>query len=277
MFRILPILLVFAISVSATVFSPRALAGGKKPAAGSDAAGTGQPDAKAVDISEVKKDLLVLSDGKKHYIAIIPFGDFYTHFYYGDGKRFYAQRVSGGGADGKEGWDRIFWEPRVKAPWQGGVGFAKGKYTVQCGDRATELHPLEAEEQTKLLEAASFFGPLWLHQAYSLARDNKGNYYFVDRLREPENNKSFRLYAGTRGNLKLLKMTNVVSDSQGDIFTTKKGELRLVLDRKKPTWFAGKAETELINLPLDDNRMMIYTDLGVYSGQRLGTPCDDLL
>jgi hypothetical protein len=272
MLRILPILASFAMLLPAPV-----LAAGKKPAAGTEAAGPKQPDANAVDISEVKKDLLVLSDGKKHYIAIIPFGDFYAHFYYGDGQHFFAQRVSGGGANGKEAWDRIFWEPRVKAPWQGGVGFAKGKYTVQCGDRATELQPLAADEQTKLLDAAAFFGPLWLHQAYSLSRDNKGNYYFVDRLREPENNKNFRLYAGPRGNLKLLKMTNVVSDSQGDIFTTKKGELRLVLDRKKPSWFQGKAETELINLPLDDNRVMIYTDLGVYAGQRLGTPCDDLL
>ena len=77
--------------------------------------------------------------------------------------------------------------------------------------------------------------------------------------------------------LSILKMTNVVSDSQGDIFTTKKGELRLVLDRDHPSWFAGKNETALLNLPLEDNRIMIYTDLGVYAGQRLGTPCDDLL
>jgi hypothetical protein len=33
----------------------------------------------------------------------------------------------------------------------------------------------------------------------------------------------------------------------------------------------------LISLPLDDNRVLIYTDLGVYAGQRLGTPCDDLM
>jgi hypothetical protein len=32
-----------------------------------------------------------------------------------------------------------------------------------------------------------------------------------------------------------------------------------------------------LNLPLEENRIMIYTDLGVYTGQRLGTPCDDLL
>ena len=29
-------------------------------------------------------------------------------------------------------------------------------------------------------------------------------------------------------------------------------------------------------LPIDDNAVMIYTDLGVYTGQPLGTPCDDL-
>ena len=259
------------------VLSPPALAGEKRPSVGADQATAHDPDASAVDISEVKKDLVVLSDGKQHYIAVVPFGDFYTHFYYGDGKRFYAQRVASGGREGTEAWSRTFWEPRVDALWKSEVQFRAGKHSVQCGERATELKPLDADEQAKLLATASFFKPLWAHQAYSLARDNKGTYYYVDRLREPENNKNFRLFAGTRGNLKLLKMTNVVSDSQGDIFTTKKGELRLVLDRKKPSWFAGKAETELIGLPLQDNRIMIYTDLGVYADQRLGTPCDDLL
>jgi hypothetical protein len=232
----------------------------------------------AVDVSDVKDKLVVLSDGKQHYLAVVPFANnIYTHLYYGDGKRFYAQLVSGGGSVGTTQWDRVFWEPRVSAPWQGAINFKDDKYAVQCGDRATDFTPLGADEQAKLLGSATFHKTLWTHRAYSLARDNKGTYYFVDRLREPEDNRSFRLFAGPRGNMKLLKMTNVVSDSQGDIFTTKKGELRLVLDRKHPSWFAGKAETELINLPLEDNRMLIYTDLGVYAGQRLGTPCDDLL
>ena len=67
----------------AMMLSPLALAGGKKPAAGAQGNAENQPDASAVDISGVKKDLLVLSDGKQHYIAVIPFGDFYSHFYYG--------------------------------------------------------------------------------------------------------------------------------------------------------------------------------------------------
>lgn len=253
------------------LLSPVALAKDKAPPAGA------APEDPIVDISEVKDKLQILSDGKQHYIAVEPWGESDKHLYYGDGKRFYAQRVGSGGREGHEAWDRTYWEPRVNAPWQGGVGLRKGKYQVQCGNRATELKPVEADEQAKIIADAKFFGPLWKYRAYSLARDNNGTYYYVDRPREPENNKAFRLFAGPRGNLKPLKMTNVVSDSQGDIFTTKKGELRLVLDKKRSVWFAGKTETELVSLPLEDNRIMIYTDLGVYAGQRLGTPCDDMM
>jgi len=254
---------------------PVALAKDKAPTA---AAATDEPAQPTVDISEVKDKLQILTDGKQHYIAVEPWGESDKHLYYGDGKRFYAQRVGSGGREGHEAWDRTYWEPRVNAPWQGGVGLRKGKgHQVQCGNRATELKLVEGDERAKIIADAKFFGPLWKYRAYSLARDNKGTYYYVDRPREPENNKAFRLFAGLRGNLKPLKMTNVVSDSQGDIFTTKKGELRLVLDKKRSVWFAGKTETELVSLPLEDNRIMIYTDLGVYAGQRLGTPCDDMM
>ena len=106
---------------------------------------------------------------------------------------------------------------------------------------------------------------------------NLGDVNYIDSSGLGEMVSAYTTARNQGATLKLLKMTNVVSDSQGDIFTTKKGELRLVLDRKKPSWFTGKAETELISLPLEENRIMIYTDLGVYAGQRLGTPCDDLL
>jgi hypothetical protein len=252
------------------LFSPAALAKGK--------AAPATPEEPTVDISDVKDKLQILSDGKQHYIAIEPWGQDQKHFYYGDGKRFYGQRTHSGGREGNEAWDRTFWEPRVGALWQADVALKKtGVYQVLCGKRTTELKLVEGEERAKIMDGASFYDPLWKYRAYSLARDDKGVYYYVDRPREPENNKAFRLFSGPRGNMKPLKMTNVVSDSQGDIFTTKKGELRLVLDKKRSVWFAGKAETELTSLPVEDNRIMIYTELGVYTGQRLGTPCDDLM
>jgi hypothetical protein len=256
----------------ALLFSPLARAKDKTPPP------TAEPEEPALDVAAVKDKLEVHTDGKQHYLVVYPWDPNYGHLYYGDGKRLYLQRGSSGGRSGTEAWDRTFWEPRVPALWQGGVGMRKGESVqVQCGKRKTELKPVEGEEKDKLLAGAKFHEPLWKYRAYALARDEKGVYYYVDRPREPENSKAFRLYAGPRGNLKPLKMTNVVSDSQGDIFTTKKGELRLVLDKKQSKWIAGKKETELVSLPIEDNRIMIYTDLGVYAGQRLGTPCDDMM
>jgi hypothetical protein len=69
-------------------------------------------------------------------------------------------------------------------------------------------------------------------------------------------------------------MTNVVSDSAGDVFATKSGELKLVLGKKEASWVQGKKAKDLILLPLEDNVQLIYSELGVYTGQPLGTPCD---
>jgi hypothetical protein len=257
----------FIIACSLLLSSP-SFAKGKAAAAA--------PDEPTLDIAGFKDKLQVITDGKGHYVVVDPWGDEKRTFY-GDGKRFHAQRVSTSSRQGNEAWDRTFWEPRVNALWKGGVGLKAGNYKVQCGDRVTEMQLVGAEEASKLLDSATFHGPLWQYRAYALARDDKGTYFYVDRPREPENNKAFRLFSGKRGSMKPLKMTNIVSDSLGDIFTTKRGELRLVLDLKKPLWVEAKSKTELSRLPVEDNVVMIYSELGVYAGQRLGTPCDDLM
>ena len=79
-----------------------------------------------------------------------------------------------------------------------------------------------------MLEAATFYKFRWNRMAYKLARDEKGTYYFVDHLREAK--RDFHLWVGPRGAMKQQQMTNIVSDSVGDIFATKSGELRLVLN-----------------------------------------------
>jgi hypothetical protein len=235
------------------------------------------PAEPVVDVVAVKDKLRILTDGKKHYLALIPFDDSgWTHVYYGDGKTFHALRIIGSGASGKESFDLTFWEPRVKARYQASVEFRGGKYGVQCDTRKTELTAVPEPESTAMIAGATFHKPLWRFRAFALARDDRGNYYYVDRQREPEDSLNFRLFSGPRGSLKPLKMVNVVSDSEGQIFSTKAGDLRLVLDRKEAAWVKGKARTKLTPLPIEDNAALIYTDLGAYTGQRLGTPCDDL-
>jgi hypothetical protein len=230
----------------------------------------------AVDISSVKSKLKIVGDGKGHYLALVPFEISDSFLFYGDGKTFWQMRPYGGGADGTKSFDRVFWEPRVVEGYKAQLSFRDGKYQVQCDKRITDLKPVEAAELAGMLDKARFVKPRWNHRAYALARDDKGNYFYVDRVREPEELKSFRLYAGPKGRMKLQKMTNVVSDSEGDIFATKTGALRLVLDKSELYWIQGKHRQKLTLVPVEDNHVMIYSDLGVYTGEPLGTPCDDL-
>ena len=234
-------------------------------------------DPDAVDIAPLRADLKVLHDGHGHYLALVPFGPTSVPaFYSADGKVFHAQRLQGGGSSGTESFDRTFWDPRHPSGWQRSIGFRDAKYHVQCGERATEFQPVAAAERERLLTTAAFRTHAWKRRAYALARDLKGRYFYVDTGNVPKFAKAFQLWAGPRGDMKKLPMQNVVSDSGGDIFATKTGTLRLVLDRTESLWVANGKEEKLIVLPVEDNGALIYSDLGPYLGLRLGTACDDL-
>jgi hypothetical protein len=231
---------------------------------------------KTLDIKPVKDKLLVLADAKKHYVVINPTEISDDFFFYGDGKTFWGQRTFGGGRDGDTSFSRNFWEPRGKNGNGASFDWRDGKYTVYCQERKTELKPVSDAEKKKILDGAIFNAPRWKHRAYALARDKMGVYFYVDRQREPEDSKVFRVWSGMKGAMKPQKLTNIVSDSEGDIFATKTGSLRVVLDKHESLWVQGEKEQKLIMLPIEDNAPMIYNDLGVYTGQPLGTPCDDL-
>jgi hypothetical protein len=71
-------------------------------------------------------------------------------------------------------------------------------------------------------------------------------------------------------------MTNVVSDSAGEIYATKSGDLKIVTEGNsgKAYWKKGQAKNELIVLDLYANRYLIYRELGIYG--QIGALCDDL-
>jgi hypothetical protein len=232
----------------------------------------------AEDISAAKKDLVVLTDADGDvYVLENKWGDEHWAFF-GDGKVMYRLRVFGGGSDGTTGqFDYTFWSPRTDRGFIGRDG--KGAYYVTCDDgtdaESFPLTKLPDADGKKILDGASFRKPLWKRQAQALARDDAGNYYYVDRMRDDYGGKGHRIFAGPKGGMKELPMTNVVSDSVGEIYATKKGELRFITDPNKAVWIKGTVKTELTIIPIEDNIAMIYGDLGVYDGS-LGTPCDDM-
>lgn len=241
-------------------------------------AGPGGPVDKAAQLHPALDKFVLLTDGKSHYVAIVPFDSGEDTFFYGNGKRFFSVPVRGGGSSGNERFNRVFADPRyyIQFTQQSDLTFDKGKYTVTCGKTTTPLQVVDTKTAGPLLAAATFEPSPRKRQAYALARNSNGVYYYVDQGRSPETSKNFRLFIGPKGALKLQQMTNIVSDSEGDVFSTKTGSMRLVIGKKEPTWIAGKQSTTLLPVPIEDNLAMIYTELGVYAGEPMGTPCDDL-
>jgi hypothetical protein len=230
------------------------------------------------DISKVKQDLVVLTDDDGDIYVIEGVWGSEHYVFFGDGKVMYRQRIFGGGADGTTGRvDYTFWAPRSDRGEIGRNG--KGEYYLSCGRgkdvETITLRKVPDADAKKVLDTATFRKPFWKRQAQALARDDSGNYYYVDRMRDEHGGKGHRIFAGPKGGMKELPMTNVVSDSVGEIYATKKGELRFVTQPNKATWIKGSAKTELTIIPIEENIALVYGDLGVYDGS-LGTPCDDL-
>jgi hypothetical protein len=238
----------------------------------------------------------VCTDGKSHYVVIAPSDKQSTQLYYGDGKLFHRVPLPPWVLSGDS-----FFEPRFfakgKNPSFRGLDmrmFAsidhdakKGTCSASCGERKTELTILGDDAKKALLGKATYEAPLHKRAPHHLARDNDGRYFYVDKGNTSETEKNFRLYVGPKGAMKLQKMTNAVADTEGEIFTTKTGSLRYVTDRANPpTWIQGKKKTTLTVVPIEgkdpksdepvNNYQLIYNELGVYLGEKLGNPCDDL-
>ena len=234
------------------------------------------PPGEIVSIAEVRDELAVLqANGGAHFIAIVPMKLGSDHFYFGDGARMHQQRAFSGGANAAEkSFSRAFWDPRTNHRAE--IALRGGTWTLTCGKRKTVLEEASEADRARVLDG-HFLQPLWKRVAYALARDKRGNYYYVDRIRDDPGTKGFRLFVGPKGRLKPTKLVNIVSDSEGDIFSTRKGELRLVVDKNATTWHKGKQTTQLTTVPLQANVYLIYAELGVYDGEPLGTPLRLLL
>jgi hypothetical protein len=251
----------------------------------------GQANSGKIDLAEKKANLRVLTDGANHFIVVEPDEPYGAHFYFGNGRVMNQCRVFGGGKNGTESYDVSLWDPRFLRG--NGVSFTmreSGKvFELACGERKTTFKPATDDESKKVLESGSFIGPAWTRLPERLLRDDRGNYYFVDRFRATDrtDRRDFRLFVGPRGKMTQMPLKDIVDDSEGMIFSTKNGSLRLVFAAprdeagraKQFLWISEEKSIPLTDVPLDNsiNGRLVYLDLGPYAGQRLGTPCDDLM
>lgn len=228
----------------------------------------------------------VCTDGKGHYVVVTPHEQKNTQLFYGDGKAFVQVAESPFGVSGTSFLEPRFFNKGANSNFRGQdfrvfseveLDAEKKTCAVRCGERTTPWTWVEPEQAQKVLLGAKYEKNPQKYEPYALLRDTDGNYYLVEKGFHPEDEKSFRVYVGQKGSLKRQEMKDIVSDSEGQIFSTKKGELRLLVDRSQaPMWIVGsKKKVELKVVPITENLPMIYNELGVYTGARLGTPCDD--
>jgi hypothetical protein len=192
-----------------------------------------------LDAGAFLDSLRLLTDGQGHYVAYDPERPYGDQLFYGNGKTFARVPTSGGGKSGTERWNANFWDPRAYgtslSPPSIDMKDSGKTFTVTCAKRTTALNPVAPEEAAKLLAGATFTEPTWTRMPERLLRDDTGIYYFVDRYRTREraDRRDFRVFLGQRGNMVQMPLKDIVDDSQGMIFATKTGNLRLITARPR--------------------------------------------
>ncbi len=197
----------------------------------------------------------------------------------GDQKGMYQQRIIGMSRQDKNvEWN--IWAPRVRHMNQASVEENDKGATLTCEMKEGHyvkkpLTQLPADQAKTFLEHTPLHPPLWQRVSHLLGRDDDGVYYFVDELREEFGGNGFRVFIGLKGQMKEVPMKNVVSDSAGEIFATTSGDLKIVTGEKgKAYWKKGGKKEDLTLLEPQDNRYLIYSELGIYGS--IGTVCDDM-
>ena len=241
------------------------------------------PKPQAIDIKPFKDKLQIYVDAKGGTYAVLHEPDQVKRVFYGaSAKTLYAQIIIGGGADG-DAWNISTWAPRVRELRPGSISrLHDGTVMKQCdGLDEAALTLLTGDKAKAVIDKAQFMSPAMMRHAYLLARDDNGVYYYVDAIRgggEDYHGRVHRGIVGRKGAMKQMPLTDMASDSAGDVFSTKTGSLRLVRNRdsEKITtmWVKGDKRSELVWLDLDVNSHLIYSDLGIYTF--LGTICDGL-
>lgn len=235
---------------------------------------------KPIDISTMIDKLEVFKDDVGNvYVSPTPgvaADDASKWVFYGDGKAMYQQRVIGESLTSGQHYTWNVWSPRAKGLATAEIDLNKGVLAVQC--RLKDKRPLtqlNADEAKTLLKRAAFYPPLWQHQAHLLARDDDDAvYYYIDELREEYGGNGYRLFVGPKGAMKEIPLANVATDTAGEIFATKSGQLKLVANEgSKAYWSKGGKKVELTIVDPWPNRYLIYRELGIYGS--LGTVCDD--
>jgi hypothetical protein len=239
-----------------------------------------EPKPTPVDIKPFRDKLMVFGDANGG-IYVVFYSQDSKRIWFGTAKGVYEQTVTGGSRDG-DAWTINTWAPRV-AEMRPGTFERKtdGTFQKSCdGKDDAIVTQLTGDKAKAILDKTPILTEALVQRPHLLARDDAGVYYYVDRLAKAYGGKGFRVFVGKKGAMKQLDLTDIASDSAGEVFATKTGDLRLTRTtasdtaQAKALWIRGEKRSELMVLDLDVNSPVIFRDLGVY--KFTGTLCDNI-
>jgi hypothetical protein len=238
-----------------------------------------EPKPTVVDIKPFRDHLLVFQDAAGGTYVVDNTSD--SKVFYGTGKQLYAQETSGRSTNG-DMWSISTWAPRIPGIKPASIDRRNdGSFRKSCdGKDDAGLTQITGDKAKLILDKYQFMTEFLVHRAHMLARDDSGVYYYVDRLMKVYGGKGFRVFVGKKGAMKELALTDVASDSAGEVFSTKTGDLRLSRNHEVENgadtvvWIKGEKRSPLISLNVDMNSVVIFKDLGIYKA--IGTLCDNI-
>ena len=210
---------------------------------------------------------LQVAKAKNGLVMIMDTNEKDPKFYYGKDGVFKRQKMTwlyGGGGGGG-----VF-DPGQRSTLKTGK-----TWSLKCGNTKVTFKKPSVDDKKALLKNVKLESYAFERQPDTLARDSRGVYYYVDRSIDDLGGKDFHVYIGKKGDMKKTALKDIVDDSEGKIFSTNNGKLRL-LTGQRAVWISGKTNVKLKELPIDKNEDLIFNQLGAYDGQSLGSVCEDI-
>jgi hypothetical protein len=239
----------------------------------------GEPKPSVVDVKAIKDKLLLFEDTQGGIYLVVPGSDARV-FFTSNGKQAYEQIIVTKGTNG-DAWSLGTWAPRISGTAPATVQRKDdGTFERWCGNEGQmALKPVPADRAKLVIGKLQFLSSAITRRAHLFARDDAGVYYYVDEVAKAYGGQGYRVFVGKKGAMKQLPLTDVARDTAGEVYATKSGDVRFVIDgsdTKKDTafWIKGEKKSPLSILDVDANSRIIWGELGVYSF--LGTPCDEL-